>query len=390
MEVGDWNGIPTPGDAETLLDGRRGLFDPSGRPLLTRIAAVAALPIVTALAACVAQPAMTFVPAPASCRTPSTPHTTPSAAEAVTWIGPDDPRDRLKLDAWCATVGPVVVEAGPPLSGRDVLDELAVLTWNTHVGAGDVAALVERLRRGDFTGGAPVRHFVLLLQEVYRQGPEVPDAAAASIALPAPILVQPARGERRTIRDVARSLGLHLVYAPAMRNGPRDEDRGNAILATLPLSEVQVIELPFERQRRVAIVATVRAATQAGAPWPLQVATTHFDTGLALTRGGPAAARGRQARALIDVLGAAPAPIVVGGDFNTWWGDEEPAVRDLRRTFPDAQPPRAAATWGGVFRTIGALDHMFVRVDGRRLEILRLPDRLGSDHYPLMTIVTAR
>ena len=46
-----------------------------------------------------------------------------------------------------------------------------------------------------------------------------------------------------------------------MRNGNTSEnpasDRGSAILSTLPLSEPIAVELPGERQRRVAIIATI-------------------------------------------------------------------------------------------------------------------------------------
>ena len=264
------------------------------------------------------------------------------------------------------------------------------MSWNTHVGGGDVAALVQRLRRGDFTGDAPVADFVLLLQEVYRRGPSVPDVGSNGGALPAPILAQPPAGGRRDILDLARSLALHVVYAPAMRNGPRDEDRGNAILATLPLADLLVIELPFERQRRIVLAATVREPAGAAPTWQLRVATAHFDTSLAFLRGGPAAARQRQAQALIEALSSSTAPIVVAGDFNTWWGDDEPAVRDLRRAFPDAGATRPASTWGGAIRAMGALDHVFARINGRRLDVARLPERFGSDHYPLMTVIKLR
>ena len=69
--------------------------------------------------------------------------------------------------------------------------------------------------------------------------------------------------ERIDIVEAAGRLGLSLVYVPSMRNGSdTDEDRGNAILSTEPLSDVAAVELPFERQRRVAIDAAVSVTGQ--------------------------------------------------------------------------------------------------------------------------------
>jgi endonuclease/exonuclease/phosphatase family metal-dependent hydrolase len=202
--------------------------------------------------------------------------------------------------------------------------------------------------------------------------------------------VRPPAEGRRDILDLARTLALQIAYAPAMRNGPRDEDRGNAILATVPLADLLVIELPFERQRRIALAATIREPAGAAPEWQLRVATAHFDTSLALARGGPAAARRRQAQALIEGLSSSSTPIVVAGDFNTWWGEDEPAIRVLREAFPDSEKARPAATWGGLVRSMGALDHMFARIEGRRVDVARLPDRLGSDHYPLLMVIRRR
>ena len=93
-----------------------------------------------------------------------------------------------------------------------------------------------------------------------------------------------------------------------MRNGTTAvaEDRGTAILSTMPLADLQAIELPFERQRRVALAATVGGATPSGDVWHLRLAAVHMDTSLALTRGGPVVARRRQAEALVEALGMMP------------------------------------------------------------------------------------
>ena len=96
---------------------------------------------------------------------------------------------------------------------------------------------------------------------------------------------------------------------------------GNAIVATFPLEDPLLVELPIERQRRVAIAATLTGATTTGAAWHVRVADVHLDTALALTRGGPFAARERQAEALIGALSEARASttagetVIVAGDF---------------------------------------------------------------------------
>ena len=98
------------------------------------------------------------------------------------------------------------------------IDSLYVITWNVHVGGGDLRRLVADLRAGELTGGRPVDSYVLLLQEVHRAGPEVPanptpDAGASGIAS------VPPSGERHDVVEAAHSLGLNVLYVPSMRNG---------------------------------------------------------------------------------------------------------------------------------------------------------------------------
>ena len=59
-----------------------------------------------------------------------------------------------------------------------------------------------------------------------------------------------------------------MLYAPSMRNGESaggGEDRGNAIVSTLPLADPTVIELPLERQRRVVVAASIACGIAARA-----------------------------------------------------------------------------------------------------------------------------
>ena len=285
--------------------------------------------------------------------------------------------------------------ADVPIAPR--ADGFVVVSWNVHVGGGDVEQVVDRLRRGEFTDGVPVPNFALLLQEAYREGSDVPPVAAGDQTVPSPIVEHAPDGTRRDIRKVAERTGLHLFYAPSMRNGrlADPEDRGTAILSTAPLADLQVIELPFERQRRVALAATIAGITTAGAPWRLRIAAVQIDTSLALSRGGPFAARKRQAEALVEALTMAEpdtmTPTIVGGDFNTWLGPKEPALDVMRRAFSDTPLPaeagstRTASTWRGPLGARAALDYVFVRGVPPETGTHRLPDRYGSDHYPLLT-----
>jgi endonuclease/exonuclease/phosphatase family metal-dependent hydrolase len=98
------------------------------------------------------------------------------------------------------------------------------------------------------------------------------------------------------------------------------------------------------------------------------------------------AARRRQAAALVDALAAAQEGTVLGGDFNTWFGAREPALKMLRLAFPNATPDRAP-TWKGPLGLRASLDHLLAREPARLQRVARLPDRLGSDHYPVLGIV---
>ena len=307
------------------------------------------------------------------------------------WVTPPDDRHRAQLARWCETVGPVLLQPNPAVVNARAVDRLAVVTWNLHVGGGDLDGLIARLRRGEFTGGEPVDQFVLLLQETYRRDVAVPARIPRGYPVPSRISARPSeRGP--DIQRFSRENGLAVMYVPSMRNGIDaidSEDRGNAIVSTLALSDAVAVELPLEHQRRVAAVATVEGHTRSGAPWRLRVANVHLDTALALGHGGPFAARRRQAEVLVDALTGYPAiPTVLAGDFNTWRGDGEPALAVLRRAFPDTPQMSKGPTWVGPLGIHARLDHVFARGPLTSTRVERLGSRFGSDHYPLLAIVS--
>lgn len=326
--------------------------------------------------------------APAVCRTPAA-TSDEAAAPAIAWIQPVT--HRAALDAWCSATGrPVVVarqiQLQPP---ADVDDELVIVSWNLHVGTADLAGLVRALRAGRFTQGRPVSHFVLLLQEAYRDDDSVPVELPPGRAF-ARALGRVVHGDRvRTdVVALAEALGLSLYYVPSMRNGAPGEtreDRGNAVLSTEPLTDLAAIELPFEKQRRVAVAATVAGRDGAGRPYRLRVASVHLESTTTARRLWVlvSGARVRQARGLLEALQPHDR-LVVGGDFNTWFGFKDETYQTVAASLTDVAAGDRRRTFGRLFR----LDHVFAKLPaGWTAGTHRLDERWGSDHYPLLTRV---
>ena len=292
----------------------------------------------------------------------------------IRWIAPDAVRDRMRLDAWCAGVGGAEVRAAAPdiTENAIAMSDITFVSWNVHVGNGDVRSFVTDLRNGEHTPGRRVGHFVLMLQEVVRTNdvPSFPETASGAARIRA-------HADARAI-DIGRigsELGLSLIYVPSMRNGGADdpaEDRGNAILSTLPLSQPIAVELPGERQRRVIIMA------KASSVW---VAVVHLDA-----LGGARRLRvfwtpwmrDMQVRATASVLPGGP--LVIGADLNTWHGRDEGATHFLNDLF--RATPLSIDRQGLGLR---ALDYMFFRAGpGQRASYRQVDRRYGSDHRPLV------
>jgi endonuclease/exonuclease/phosphatase family metal-dependent hydrolase len=231
---------------------------------------------------------------------------------------------------------------------------------------------------------------VLLLQEAHRAGDAVPEQVTGA-RVPRGIVAKAADGTRRSIDDVARELNLSLAYVPSMRNGvvaaAAREDRGNAVLSTLPLRDVHAIELPLARQRRVVVAATVSAQTSAGEAWALQVASVHLENRPARGVIG-VRAREQQMQHLLSVLPPARWSLL-GGDLNTWLrGAAEPAVARALEQHPDTGPPPDGPTFDGPSFLDMKLDYLFARLPGGRLSgYARAHDRFGSDHHPVLAWV---
>lgn len=314
-----------------------------------------------------------------------------SAAQALEWFAPADGGDRQNLEAWCAGVGPVIVDTLPEQAARAsfVGDSLRVLVWNVSAGGGDLVGFLEAEAGVRCRATAAAPPFILLAQEAYRRSFEVPSAERGTL-----VSAAAAEDERSTpridVRQVAEQCGLALIYVPAVRNGGETyedgrEDRGNAILANVPLHDPIAIELPAEDSRRLALAATVRSPAGDSA----RVVSFHFTLlpklWRNLTTGN--AARVRHALGLLDALTAIEAQrgaaisTIAAGDANTW-STNDAALRRLREAFPDSPPPLAGGTRGPF-----PADHLFFRSPAGAGGALlpgtwrRLPSHYHSDHF---------
>jgi endonuclease/exonuclease/phosphatase family metal-dependent hydrolase len=283
----------------------------------------------------------------------------------------DNDSHRATLDSWCRSVGAPHVTSVPATPSGEVR-RLIVLSWNVHVGGGEVAELVATLRRTIDESGRHDTGIVLLLQEMFRAGDVVPVRLAGMFDIPGRIAPKRQSPE---IRQLARELGMSVAYVPSMRNGDSDiaaqrEDRGSAILSTEPLSEITAIELPMLKQRRVVVMATVNP--RGGHVEPLRVMATHLDTL------GP---RGTQAKALAGYIAQLPSqpPLVMGGDLNALWGVSDQTVRTLSTVMTMERC--------GDRRThlLGRFDYIFTTLDQSvERSCMTLDDKYSSDHRPLL------
>lgn len=308
-------------------------------------------------------------------------------APIVWYTGPTDERERL--DRWCRAVGPPLLvsprgdrtETVPPS-----LDDLVVMTWNAHLAEGDLADLIARLRDGSLTGGRPVRRFVLLLQELFRRGAEVPAFDGDSRSA---FAIKARDPETPDARGRADLLGLSMLYVPSMRNGADYlEDRGNAIVSTEPLFDPFALELPLERQRRVVVGAAI-VVTASGVPLPLNLVNVHFEP-----LSSPATLwvfrnpRQRQVAAVLELLRSPrfePSPrsagTVLGGDFNTIQGGvEEFAYMHARAWAHSLLDEDDRST-----HRMGRIDYLFFRLGaGWTGSTVRVDEKFGSDHHPVL------
>lgn len=299
----------------------------------------------------------------------------------VTWLRWENEQETL--DRWCQSVGPPIFAPGTERPGD--ISRLLVLSWNVHVGGADTEELIAQMleRASEEATG-----LVVLFQEAFRAGADVPESYPSELRVPSSI--RPRR-PALDILGIAERFGLSVAYVPSMRNGPATtvlerEDRGNAVLSTEPLSDVLAIELPFGKQRRVAVAATV---TPRSTLVPIRVVATHFDTN---------GDRVMQAEALGDRMASFDEmPLIVGGDLNSRRGMRDRTVATVSRHVPlESCGTHRTNRWPlrldiPLFFVVGRLDFMFSTLASDVTRNCRtLPHAYDSDHLPLLLDVSLR
>ncbi len=222
------------------------------------------------------------------------PFGTPGPVPSATTTSPADAESPDPSDS----PGPTTVPGGTltPCPREGETHELTVVTFNIHGGRGDAGPDLPRIASEIAATGAEV----VLLQEVDRFRTRTGDVD------------QPAA--------LAGLLGMEQVYrGNSVLAGPSpgdpDQERGNAILTSLPVEGWRHLLLPNlpRREQRGLLQVRLRVADQT-----ISVYNTHLDHTTPTLRQA-------QMRLARDVVATDPAPVLFGGDFNAT--PDSPALR---------------------------------------------------------------
>ena len=169
---------------------------------------------------------------------------------------------------------------------------------------------------------------------------------------------------------LARALGLNYVYFPGAVHPTDHKLFGPAILSRWPIDSAWKLVLPHEsnvrRQRRTATAALVRVRGV-----PVRVYAVHLEIQTRASR----AEREDQVAAVLADAAAAPEPVIIAGDFNSWSIGEYLTARGF--AWPTRDLGRTVLAFGW--------DHIFARglsPAGDAAGVVR-DVRGASDHRPV-------
>ena len=211
----------------------------------------------------------------------------------------------------------------------------------------------------------PVVPVVFLIQEAYREGPEVPTKLDGSASFASLIRSLRPDGSREEMESIARRLGLHAYYVPSMRNGGpgcfcRRSRQRHPLHAAARRSrrDRAAVRAPAARRRcRDRGGRRQRPGRHGGSAWCRRISTTWSARDGC---GSPAASSAGPARPAASFRRSQDErSLVLGGDLNTWFGFRDSAYPRRRRAFRRTQVSDRRATFHGLLR----LDHLFFRLD---------------------------
>jgi endonuclease/exonuclease/phosphatase family metal-dependent hydrolase len=195
------------------------------------------------------------------------------------------------------------------------------------------------------------------------------------------LLQEAVAGSPTDVVTIGHNAQLSVFFSPVRQTEAGTS--GNAILSTLPLIDPRAVQLPQERQPRAAIVTAIDLAGQR-----FPVVSVHLENRERWLHGGIFSdqPRRRQVEALLREIPSA-GPAIAGGDFNSLFGPTEAALRLFGarfKTMPERRGGRAT------FHDRLTLDHLFFDLPrGWRAFSWVVPERYGSDHNPVVGLITA-
>ncbi|OXM86503.1 endonuclease/exonuclease/phosphatase family protein [Paenibacillus rigui] len=163
-------------------------------------------------------------------------------------------------------------------------------------------------------------------------------------------------------RALAGRLGMHYIFAPAVKQGL--SEYGIALLSRYPVEQASIVPLSGGKEPRVVLEAVVKPRSNSF----LTVVTTHL--------GVPHADRVQQVPELIRLIQSIHTPVVVMGDLNM--EDTDPLMSDFHKLLTKVRliQPQATVVDGG------EIDHLLTSVAGQATAWTE--PTTASDHVPVL------